>query len=237
MADDVIRNAPARYPARYGVHLSNIINRISWGAVWAGVMIAFGMEALLTLFGLCIGFGMFHSQAANPWASIPGWSAIWYLVTAGWSMFFGAWCAARLSGNPVREAGILHGITTWGLATAGTMAVMVLASWAVLREGVNVLSTAALAGAEIAAPAIHQTPPSQLPPAAQQPGQALNELQRNVAPTEQATANTIARLSLITFLGLIVGLVTAILGGLAGRPRAFLIEEQQTPAGPSRLAA
>src|SRR5215467_5816105 len=98
MADDVKRNEPVRYPSRYGVHLSNIINRVSWGAVWAGAIIALRMEALLTLFGLFIGFGMYNWKAANPWAGISVWSEIWYLVTAGWSMFFGAWCASRLSG-------------------------------------------------------------------------------------------------------------------------------------------
>src|SRR5689334_11281057 len=100
MADEVIRNDLAGYPPRAG--LFGVFRRISWGAVWAGVMIALGMETLFALFGLFIGFHMYDWQAPNPWSGIPAWSTIWYLVTAGWSMFFGAWCAARLSGNPVR---------------------------------------------------------------------------------------------------------------------------------------
>ncbi len=134
MADDVPRDVPVRYPVQPGIRLSEVIKRVSWGAIWAGVMIALGMEVLFTLFGFFIGFGMYNWQAANPWSGISAWTTVWYLVTAGWSMFFGAWCAARLSGNPVREAGILHGITTWGLAAIATILITGVGTWAVLRE-------------------------------------------------------------------------------------------------------
>ncbi len=40
------------------VRLSEIINRVCGGAIWAGVMIALGMEVLFALLGLFIGFGM-----------------------------------------------------------------------------------------------------------------------------------------------------------------------------------
>jgi hypothetical protein len=229
MADDVKRNEPARYPSRYGVHLSNVINRVSWGAVWAGAIIALSMEALLTLFGLFIGFGMYNSRAANFWV-------IWCLVTAGWSMFFGAWCASRLSGNPVREAGVLHGITTWGLVTVATMAILIVSAWSVLREGVNVLSTAAIAGAELAPAAIHQAPPSQLSQSARQTGEAVNQPQ-NPGRSSQGTADIISGLSLRTFASVLLGFIMAILGGSLGRPRSVIIEEQQFPVGPTRVAA
>ncbi len=60
MADDVTHNAPPRYPVRPGVRVSETVQRVSWSAVWAGVMTALGMEALFTLFGLFIGFGMYN---------------------------------------------------------------------------------------------------------------------------------------------------------------------------------
>lgn len=218
MADDVVRTEVARYPVRPGVRLSEVINRVSWGAVWAGVMIALGMEALFTLFGFFIGFGMYNYTAPNPWSGISAWSTIWYLVTAGWSMFFGAWCAARLSGNPVREAGILHGITTWGLATFATILVVALGSWAVLREGINVLSAAIITGAQPLTGAAAATAP-------------------NAGPMGQATANVVSAVSLRIFGGILLGFITAILGGLAGRTSAVVLETRETiPAGP-RMAA
>src|SRR5215469_8109660 len=160
MPDDVTYYDPVVASAR----ISGNTQRISWGAVWAGVMIALGMEVLFTLFGLFIGFGMYSHRAADPWGAVSHWSGLWYLVTTGWSMFFGAWCAAHLSGDPLRSDGMLHGITTWGLATAVTMTVLAIASWAVLREGIDVLGTAAIASERVAPGLLPGFPPGQIAP-------------------------------------------------------------------------
>lgn len=106
-------------------------------------MAALGMEALFTVFGLFVGFGMYNPGAANPWAQVTVWSLVWYLITAAWSMFFGAWCAGFLSGDPIARVRVLHGIATWGLSTVATIAVVVLASWSVMRQGIAMLGSVA----------------------------------------------------------------------------------------------
>lgn len=219
MADEVIRDIP-RYPVRPVTGFSEILNRLSWSAVWAGVMIALGMEVLLTFFGLSIGFRMFHWDAANPWSGISAWSTIWYFVTMAWSMFFGAWCAARLSGNQLRESGMLHGMTVWGLASVATILITALGAWSVLREGIDTLGTAALTTGQV--PAVGS--------------QALNQMQANAGPTVQATANAISRFALGTWIGMLIGFIAALLGGLAGRLRGVAFPAQETP-GSTRLAA
>jgi len=197
------------------------VNRVSWGSIWAGVMIALGLEALFTLFGFFIGFGMYNWQAANPWAGVSAWSTIWYLVTAGVSMFFGAWCAARLSGNPVREAGILHGLTTWGMATVATILIAAVGSWAVLREGINVLSTAMITVAQTA-------------PRVVNPGVVPS----NAGPVGQATAGIISSISLHIWGGILLGFITALLGGWLGRPHTVVVDTREVvpPAAPRRAA-
>jgi hypothetical protein len=234
MPEEVINPYDAvRYPTT-GVRSSEMMNRISWGAVWAGVMIALGLELLLTLFGLFIGFGMYNYQAASPWAGISPWTTAWYLFTAAVSMFFGAWCAARLSGSPVREAGVLHGLTTWGLATVATIAFATVGTWSVLREGVNVLSTAAITTATMA------QSPGTAPAAANAARQANREaaaIAQNSGPGTQATAHAISRLALGLCGGVLLGFITAIFGGLLGRARSVFFEERQVPLGPTRLAA
>jgi hypothetical protein len=223
MAEEVVRDVP-RYPVRPITEFTEFFNRLSWSAVWAGVMIALGMEILFTFFGFSIGFAMYKWQAANPWAGISAWTTIWYFVTIGWSMFFGAWCAARLSGNPVRESGMLHGITVWGLATLASIMVVALGAWSVMREGINVLSTAALATASVA------------PGTSQQAGAALSQMQANAGPMAQATAHSISRLALGIWIGVLIGFITALFGGIAGRPTAAVVPARETP-GPTRLAA
>jgi hypothetical protein len=213
MPDEIIREEVTE-PVAAPALAPELVRRVSWGAVWAGVMIALGMEALFTLFGSFIGFGMYNAQAANPWGGVSVWTTVWYLVTAGWSMFFGAWCAARLSGNPVRGDGILHGVTTWGLATFATIMIVAVTSWAVLREGINVLTAAALSSGQVAPIA----------------GQAA-------APSPQATANIISGISLRIWGGVLLGFLTAILGGWAGRSRAQLVSPRGVVPVPTRRAA
>jgi hypothetical protein len=218
--NDLSREEVTRAPGLRAMRLPEMFRGISWGAVWAGVMIALGMEALLTMFGLFVGFRMYDWQAANPWRGITAWSTIWYFVTVGWSMFFGAWCAARLSGLPVRESGILHGITVWGLATFATMATVTVGSWAILREGINVLSTAATT--------VASTVPGAIPHAV--------ESAQPVGPVAQATAHTISSIALGAWLGVLIGLVTAILGGARGRVPSLIMDTRETPVSP-RIAA
>jgi hypothetical protein len=216
MPDDVTPNEPVTYVPASGARFSEVIDRVSWGAVWAGVMIALGMEALFALFGLFIGFGMYKWQAANPWGGITAWSTAWYLVTAGWSMFFGAWCAGRLSGNPNRGATVLHGITTWGLATAFTVLFITVFAWVILREGLNVLAAATLVGAATG---------------------TANLTAQNAGPIAQATTSVISGLALRLWVGVLLGFITAILGGLLGRGPVVLVRVPETTAAPTRLAA
>jgi hypothetical protein len=224
MPDDVMFNDSGRFPA--GAAITGPLSRISWGAVWAGVMAALGMEILLTLFGFFVGFRMYNWRAPNPWSGIPAWSALWFLVTVGWSMFFGSWCAARLSGSPLPGDGIMHGIATWGLATTATIAIATVVSWAVLRESINVLSTAAVAAAQVAPPVVMHVPPGQIPPALV-----------NTGPTAQATARLISSISLRIWLGALVAFVTAILGGLLGRSRTVVVAPPEAvPVQPRRAA-
>lgn len=207
-----------RYP---GVQVTEVLKRISWGAVWAGVLIALGMEALFVTFGLFIGFSMYDWRAANPWGDVSAWSTAWYLVTAGWSMFFGAWCAARLAGNPTREAGILHGVTTWGLATIATIAIAAIASWSVLNDGITMLGAAAIATSQMGAVAAPATPAAHA---------AINQVQQN-GPMAQATANLIEGIALRIWGGVLFGLVTALLGGWIGHNRTVLVESREIPPG------
>lgn len=193
------------------------VSRVSWGAIWAGVVIALGMEALLTLFGFFIGFDMYSANPGTAAGGTPNgasvWTTVWYLVTVGWSMFFGAWCAARLSG--IRESGVLHGISVWGLATFATLLVVSTIVWAVFREGIVLLASGVAA------------------PMGMVPGPAGGG---TIVISPQNTAGVIANVAGRLWGGVMLGFITAILGGLAGRPRARVVTETvQTPG--TRLAA
>jgi hypothetical protein len=114
MAEDLTHDVPSRDPApaatRFGDRLN--LNKLSWGAIWAGVVITIGMEALFLSFGLFIAGVLGGSDA---------WSIAWYLVTMCLAFYAGSRSAVRLSNVADRDICILHGLSTWGLATLATM--------------------------------------------------------------------------------------------------------------------
>jgi hypothetical protein len=184
------------------------------------------MDILFTLFGFFIGFRMFDWQAPSPWKGLASWTALWYLVTTGWSMFFGAWCASRLSGDPVEGDGFLHGVCTWGVVTAITFGIVGVASWAVLREGINVLGTAAVMAQQVAPGAIPHLSPGELPGAVQ-----------NAGPTAQATTRLISNLAFIGFWSVLLSFVMSLLGGWLGQRRSVVVTGGGVFTLPTRRAA
>ena len=99
-----------------------LLKRISWSAVFAGVLIAIVTQMLLTLLGLGIGFGTIDAvDEQNPTAGLGIGSAIWYIITSLLSLFVGGWVAGRLASTPRLFDGIIHGVLTWCLVTLLTI--------------------------------------------------------------------------------------------------------------------
>ena len=96
-----------------------LLNQISWGAVFAGVVIALIVQFLLTLLGVAIGAATVDMAGGNNPAastfSIIG--AVWYALSGIVSAFAGGFVSSRLSGKPLATSGALHGLTTWAVTT------------------------------------------------------------------------------------------------------------------------
>lgn len=112
MADDVIRDIPVSYPAGVNVIDRFDLKKASWGAIWAGVMVTIGMEALFVSFGIFINDLLGGSEI---------WTMAWYLVTMAVSFYCGSASTVRLSNAALPGVGVLNGLATWGLATLGTI--------------------------------------------------------------------------------------------------------------------
>jgi hypothetical protein len=99
------------------VHPSTI-NRISWGAIFAGTVVAFVVQILFSVLGLAIGLTIVEPMTGQaPWEGIGIGAGIWWVVTALISLLLGGWTAGRLSGMPLRQDAMLHGVVVWGLVT------------------------------------------------------------------------------------------------------------------------
>ncbi|WP_292664654.1 PhnA-like protein [Mesorhizobium sp.] len=96
-----------------------LLNKVSWGAVFAGVVVALVVQVLLTLLGAGIGIATLNSGTGdNPEASTFSIVAgIWYVLSGIVAAFIGGYIAARMSGKTLPTTGAFHGLTTWALTT------------------------------------------------------------------------------------------------------------------------
>lgn len=148
MADDVYTNPndPERGATRIPVEPTGrrafpaAIKRISWGAIFAGTVVALVTQMALSLLGLAIGFGAVDpATEANPLGGIGTGAGIWLAISSIASLFAGGLVAARLAGLPRKPDGILHGIVTWGLVTLLTFYLMTSAAGQLLSGAAGIV--------------------------------------------------------------------------------------------------
>ncbi|KQT54092.1 PhnA-like protein [Aureimonas sp. Leaf454] len=111
--DDVVTSS-----VRDDVHTS-LLNKVSWGAIFAGIVVAVVVQVLLTMLGVGIGVATIDPASGDsPMVSTFSIAAgIWYVVSGLVASFAGGYVAARMSGKTVATTGALHGLTTWAATT------------------------------------------------------------------------------------------------------------------------
>ncbi|WP_428492645.1 CsbD family protein [Rhodopila sp.] len=108
--------------------------RMSWSAIFAGVVLVVAIELLLGLLGSGIGLG-FVAPNAGGTTDVNGLSAsgfslgafgngvgLWLLASTLIALVVGGYAAARLAAVAQRFDGVLHGLVIWGLT-------LLLATW------------------------------------------------------------------------------------------------------------
>jgi hypothetical protein len=96
-----------------------MLNRISWGAVLAGVVTALVTQLILNMIGIGIGVATLDPTTGdNPQASTFSMAAsIWWTLSGIIASFAGGYVAGRLSGRPKESTAGFHGLTAWAATT------------------------------------------------------------------------------------------------------------------------
>ncbi|MFZ1101761.1 MAG: PhnA-like protein, partial [Hyphomicrobiaceae bacterium] len=113
-------DAPHVTPVTPGEDMRTIlINRVSWGAVFAGVAIALVTQLILNLIGIAVGAATFDpASSTNPSATTFSVGAgIWWTISGIIAALAGGYAAGRLAGQPKEASGAWHGLTAWAVAT------------------------------------------------------------------------------------------------------------------------
>jgi len=115
--------------------------RISWGALFGGVVLVIAVQLLLSLLGAGIGLGTVDATAGTtPNASSLGMGAgVWWIITSIVALGFGGYVSAWLSGSALRLDGVLHGLITWGIATLLTVWLLTSAVGGIISGGASAL--------------------------------------------------------------------------------------------------
>jgi hypothetical protein len=117
-----------------------ITRRVSWGAIFAGVVVALVIQLALGLLGIGIGFGTMNPvDEQNPMQTISIASGIWLIISTLIALFVGGWAAGRLTGSPIHSDGMWHGFVTWVLVTLITFYLLTTAVGSVLNATASAL--------------------------------------------------------------------------------------------------
>ncbi|MGE5441330.1 MAG: hypothetical protein ACM3UR_15860 [Bacteroidota bacterium] len=132
-----------------------ILKRISWGAVFAGVVVALVVQLMLSLLGLGIGFGSIEPmRESNPFAGLGTGALVWWVISMLIALFLGGMTASRLAGVPRTFDSVLHGVLAFSVFTLVSFYLLTTAVGSVI-SGVGSLvgKTLSMAGQGIQAAA------------------------------------------------------------------------------------
>jgi hypothetical protein len=117
--------------------------RISWSALFGGVVLVVSIQLLLSLLGAAIGFSTVDVNAGStPSASSFGTGAgLWWVASSCIALFVGGYAAAWLAGLEIRFDGLLHGLVTWGIATLLTVYLLTSAVGGIIGGGFSALGS------------------------------------------------------------------------------------------------
>lgn len=156
-----VRATEAAVPDDYRTVL---LNRVSWGAVLAGVVTALVVQLLLNMLGIGIGLGTLSAAGGdNPSpTTLSVGAGLWWTLTGSVASFLGGALAGRLAGKPSASTGGWHGVVTWAATTLVIAYLLTTALGGVLGGAFSVLGNAASAvgrSAASAVPAVAQADP------------------------------------------------------------------------------
>jgi hypothetical protein len=96
-----------------------MINRISWAAVLAGVVVALVVQLLLNMLGVGVGAATLDPAAGNSPAasSLSMGAGIWFAVAGILAALAGGYTAGRLAGAAKESTASWHGLIAWAVST------------------------------------------------------------------------------------------------------------------------
>lgn len=211
MADSVPVRAEDLMPVR---------SRISWGAIFAGAVLALGVYLVLTLLGSAIGLSVEDKVRGK---TLAVGAAVWAIVTIALALFAGGWVATQLSVGENKAEAVMYGLIVWGVVIAMFL-------WLVgtgVRAGFNAMIGMVHAGSVATRDMTAQdweagarqagVPADQIEGWKQKAKDAPESARRAAEDVDkQAVADATAKVTWWTLLGILLSMFAAVGGALVG---------------------
>jgi hypothetical protein len=122
---------------------SHTHRRISWAAIFGGVILTVTVQLLLSFLGSGIGLSQVDvNGGTTPSAGSLGMGAgIWWIVSSCIALAFGGYVAAWLAGIEHRFDGVLHGLIAWGISMLLVLYLLSSAIGGILGGGFSALGS------------------------------------------------------------------------------------------------
>jgi hypothetical protein len=130
--------------------------RLSWGSIFAGVVIAVAVQLVLGILGTGIGLTMVDPvEGTTPGATGFGIGAgLYWLVTTVIALGAGGYAAARVAGVHERFDALVHGLVVWGVTLILTLYLLTSAVGGIIGGAFRTVgAVAGAAGSSVAAAA------------------------------------------------------------------------------------
>lgn len=209
-----------------------LLDRVSWGALFAGFFFGFGIWMLLLALGAGVGIFSFDPRDLGQWQGLGIGFGIWGVISGIVAMFLAGWLAARLSVSETKMAGMLHGAALWGF-------MIVAGLWIATMAVARTAGTAAEAvGAATQNPQMQQ----QIQQQAEQAREQVQGLRQQAEEKKEEAAAAVKKAgtagSWAFFLYGLLTLTAAVLGGRLGVPkdRRIVAREETVPAPSAPLS-
>lgn len=118
---------------------ATLLNRISWGAVLAGVVMGFAVHIVLNLLGVGVGLASMDSLT-GPGVSnteISLGAIIWWVAAGVVAAYIGGFTAGRLAGEPKVSTSAWHGLISWAASVLVVTVLMMSAAGAASNIGLG----------------------------------------------------------------------------------------------------
>jgi hypothetical protein len=220
--------------------------RISWAAIFAGAMVALGIQLLLSLLGIGIGMGSIDPlRERNPMAGLGISTLVWWAISLLLALYAGGWVAGKLSRTMNRFESIMHGILTWIVFVLFNIYLLSSAAGSIMNAAGGVMSnTVSLVGQGVSAASpvvadklekndagIDRTGITTDSSAIQSEIDKLKakapEAEAKAREVGDALASSLSKAGIYSFVGLLLGVFIAAVASNAGRGNVYERDEYE----------